>query len=60
MFSLFKSNPTKKLNKLLSIKLEQAMQAQRNGDIKSYAQLSFEADQIDKQISQLEAEIAKI
>ncbi|WP_145991624.1 MULTISPECIES: DUF6435 family protein [unclassified Shewanella] len=56
MFSIFKSNPTKKLNKLLSIKLEQAMHAQRNGDIKSYSQLSYEADQIDKQISLIERE----
>ncbi|MCL1059290.1 DUF6435 family protein [Shewanella gelidimarina] len=54
MFSIFKSNPTKKLNKLLSIKLEQAMHAQRNGDIKSYSQLSYEADQIDKQLSLIE------
>ncbi|GLS91423.1 hypothetical protein GCM10007916_24920 [Psychromonas marina] len=54
MFSIFKSNPTKRLNKLLSIKLEQAMQAQRNGDIRTYSQLSFEADEIDKQITKIE------
>jgi len=56
MFSIFKQNPTKKLNKLLSIKLEQAMQAQRKGDIRTYSQLSFEAEQIDKQISEIEAQ----
>jgi len=56
MFSIFKSDPTKKLNKLLSIKLEQAMQAQRKGDIRTYSQLSFEADQIDIQISEIEAQ----
>lgn len=54
MFSIFKPNPTKKLNKLLSIKLEKAMHAQRNGDIKMYSQLSFEADEIDKKISEIE------
>lgn len=56
MFSIFKKNPTKKLNKLLSITLEKAMQAQRNGDIRTYSQLSFEADQIDKEISKIEAQ----
>lgn len=56
MFSIFKTNPTKKLNKLLSITLEKAMHAQRNGDIRAYSQLSFEADQIDKQITKIEAQ----
>jgi hypothetical protein len=55
MFSIFKPNPTKKLNKLLSIKLVQAMQAQKNGDIKTYSELSAEAEQIDKQILEIEA-----
>ena len=54
MFSIFKRNPTKKLNKLLSIKLEKAMLAQRNGDIRTYSQLSFEAEQIDKEITKIE------
>lgn len=50
MFSFFKKDPTKKLHKQLSIKLEQPIHAQRNGDIRKYAELSFEAEQIDKQI----------
>ena len=54
MFSIFKSNPIKKLNKKHEMKLEEAMHAQRNGDIKSYSQLSFEADQIEQEIRQLE------
>lgn len=56
MFSIFKSDPVKKLNKQLSVKLEQAMHAQRNGDIRLYSQLSFEADEIDKQIVQIESQ----
>jgi len=56
MFSIFKKNPIKKLNKQLSIKLEQAMQAQRKGDIRTYSQLSFEAQEIDKQIAEIEAQ----
>jgi hypothetical protein len=47
---MFKSDPTKKLNKQYNIKLEQAMQAQRKGDIKSYSLLTAEADEIHKQI----------
>ena len=54
MFSIFKQDPIKKLNKQLSIKLEQAMNAQRNADIRTYSQLTAEADEIDKQIVALE------
>ena len=54
MFNLFKSDPTKKLKKLYAIKLEEAMHAQRNGDIRTYAKLSFEADALDTKIVQLE------
>lgn len=53
MFSLFKRDPVKKLKKQYFAKLEQAMLAQRNGDIKTYSELSAEADEIDKQISKL-------
>jgi len=57
MFSIFKKDPLKKLNKQLSAKLEEAMYAQRNGDIKTYSQLSYEAQEIDKQIVALEEEL---
>ncbi|MEZ9595384.1 DUF6435 family protein [Shewanella sp. 10N.261.52.F9] len=53
MFSIFKRDPAKKLKKLYFSKLEQAMFAQRNGDIKTYSELTAEADEIDKQISNL-------
>ena len=55
MFSIFKSDPVKKLNKQLSAKLEQAMHAQRNGDIRLYSQLSFEADEIDSIVDDINA-----
>lgn len=45
MFSLFKSDPVKKLKKQLAEKQEQAMLAQRNGDIRQYAELT-EASQV--------------
>lgn len=54
MFTLFKSDPIKKLSKQHKAKLEKAMLAQRNGDIKAYSQLSFEADELLKQIEALE------
>ncbi len=54
MFSLFKSNPTKKLRKQYDIKLEQAMQAQRRGDIKSYSMLTAEAESLWSEIQKLE------
>jgi len=59
MFSLFKSDPTKKLKKLHASTLEKAMQAQRNGDIKTYSQLTQEAEQIHKQISEIEEDTAE-
>jgi len=55
MFSLFKPNPEKKLRKDYEAKLEKAMQAQRNGDIRSYSMITAEAEEIRKQLQQLEA-----
>ncbi|ADZ92018.1 Lacal_2735 family protein [Marinomonas mediterranea] len=55
MFSIFKKDPKKKLNKQYSEKLELAMKAQRNGDIKGYSMLTSEAEDIYKEIQKLEA-----
>ncbi len=54
MFSLFKKDPAKKLKKSYMLKLEQAMKAQRNGDIKAYSYITSEADVLHKQILKLE------
>jgi hypothetical protein len=54
MFSIFKKDPVKKLNKLYEAKLEQAMHAQRNGDIKSYSMITAEAENIAIEIKELE------
>ncbi|GLR71471.1 DUF6435 family protein [Agaribacter marinus] len=54
MFGFLKSNPTKKLRKQYDIKLEQAMLAQRKGDIKSYSMLTAEAESMWKEIEKLE------
>tara|TARA_Y100000590_G_scaffold470711_1_gene668179 strand:- start:37999 stop:38169 length:171 start_codon:yes stop_codon:yes gene_type:complete len=53
MFGLFKKDPVKKLEEQYSKKMEEAINAQRNGDIDGFSKLSFEADQIDKQIEEL-------
>jgi hypothetical protein len=55
MLSLFKSDPTKKLRKHYHAKLEQAMQAQRKGDIKTYSFITAEAEALLKEIEALEA-----
>ncbi|WP_155859039.1 DUF6435 family protein [Enterovibrio calviensis] len=58
MFSFFKSDPTKKLRKTFNAKLEEAMKAQRNGDIRSYSTITEEAEQIWQEIEKLEQEKA--
>lgn len=50
MFSFFKKDPLKELNKQYLQKLEEAMHAQRNGDIRSYSMLTSEAEDILKKI----------
>jgi len=54
MFSFFKSDPTKKLRKLHDEKSEDAMNAQRNGDIQGFANLTKEAEEIWTKIVELE------
>jgi len=55
MFSFLKKDPMKKLDKLYEAKLEQAMNAQRNGDIKSYAMITAEAEKIKTQMLELDS-----
>ncbi|MCC5854230.1 MAG: Lacal_2735 family protein [Idiomarina sp.] len=54
MFGIFKSNPTKKLRKEHQQLLEKGMLAQRKGDIRTYSQLSLEAEELWKKIEKLE------
>jgi len=50
MFGLFKSNPNKKMQKQYDMALEKAMHAQRKGDIRLYAELTSQAENLWKQI----------
>ncbi|MEM7079707.1 MAG: DUF6435 family protein [Pseudomonadota bacterium] len=51
--SLFKRDPKKKLQRQYQQKMEAAMQAMRNGDVRSNALLVAEAESIKAQIDQL-------
>lgn len=55
MFSFLKGDPTKKLKKQHLALLEQAMNSQRNGDIKTYSKLMSEAEEVHKKIENIES-----
>ena len=54
MFSLFKSDPVKKLKKKKSKLLEEAMQIQRSGDLKLYASKMEVIEALEKEIQTLQ------
>ena len=54
MFSLFNKNPLKALTKQYEKKLEQAMHAQRSGDMHSYSIITEEAEKIRAEIETIE------
>lgn len=54
MFGFLKPDPARKLRKQYDAKLDQALQAQRNGDIRGYANLTTEAEAIWKELEPLE------
>ena len=53
MFGLFKKDPTKKLQDQYNDLLEKARNAQRSGDIKLYAKLTAESEEVWKQLEAL-------
>lgn len=53
MFGLFKTDPTRKLQKAYEQKLEQAMHAARNGDMRANASLTEEAEALREEIDNL-------
>lgn len=54
MFGFLKPDPARKLRKQYDAKLDQALQAQRNGNIRGYADLTAEAQAIWKELEPLE------
>lgn len=57
MLGLFKANPTKKIRKNFNAKLEEAMHAQRAGDMRKYAELSEQAEALRIELENLEKNI---
>lgn len=55
IFGLFSSNPRKKLEKKHRQLLEEAMQLQRKGDIKGYAEKTAEAEALQQKLDALES-----
>ena len=53
MFSLFKKDPLKTLEKEIKVKLEKARDIQRSGDIKAYAIAMGEIDELQKKLDQM-------
>ena len=53
MFGLFKTDPRKKLDQEYKTLLEQAMQAQRSGDIRKYSELTELAEAKKVELDQL-------
>ena len=58
MFGFLRSSPVKKKKKLYDRKLEEAMLAQRKGDIRSYAALTAQAEEMWREIESLEKQQA--
>lgn len=54
MFGFLRQDPRKKLRKAYDAKLEEAMTAQRNGDIRSYSMLSQEADALWRELEAMD------
>lgn len=55
MFGLFKQDPVKKLKEQYAKKLSEAVEAQRNGKIELYANLTVESEKILQEIEAIEA-----
>lgn len=56
MFSFLKRNPLKKLRQQYDAKAEQAMLAQRKGDMRLFADLTAEAEDLWQQLEKLQAQ----
>lgn len=59
MFGWFRGDPKKKLEAQYATKLEQARDAQRNGNIQGYASLMAEAETILQEIDRLAETVEK-
>ena len=58
MFGWMKRDPEKKLRKQYHAKLEEALQAQRNGNIRQYSFLTAEAEKLREKLEEIEGKKA--
>jgi len=56
MFAMFKKDPLKKLKQQHEDLSTRAFQAQRNGDIRGYSELTAEAESIKEKMDALKAD----
>ena len=54
MFGWMKRDPEKQLRKQYHAKLEEALQAQRNGNIRQYSFLTAEAEKLREKLEEIE------
>ena len=54
MFGIFKKDPVKKLEKEYEVLMEKARDVQRSGDLKKYARMIEESEEILKKIEELQ------
>ena len=59
MFGWFKSDPIEKLDRQYKAKLKEAMETQRNGNMRLYAELTQQAEAIREPMETLMAEAKK-
>ncbi|MBU0911316.1 MAG: Lacal_2735 family protein [Gammaproteobacteria bacterium] len=59
MFSFLKQNPVKAMRQKYDAKAEQAMLAQRKGDMRLFADLTAEAEELWLQLEKLQAAVKK-
>ena len=60
MFGIFKKDPLTTLQKKYEALLEQAMNAQRNGKIEEFGELSYESDKLYKEIQKIKEERGEV
>ena len=56
MFWIFKKDPLKIMQKKYEMLLEEAMNAQRNGKIEEFGELSYESEKLYKEIQKIKEE----
>ena len=56
MFWIFKKDPIKIMQKKYETLLEEAMNAQRNGKIEEFSELSYESEKLYKEIQRMKEE----